>query len=100
MNDAISRAQALFNDDVIELTVDAMLTATLRTTLGHLVNLRDDFNNHPMRSSTIDVRKVCPNTYGANLLRSIEQTVTYNRLLALIQEMENGVAHRVSQGQF
>lgn len=96
---ASNHANALFAGDVIELSVDAMLTASLRASLQHFQDLRDEFNRHPLRSDTIDVRKVCPNTYGANLIRNIEQTVTYGRLLALISEMEHGIAGRVNNGQ-
>ncbi len=95
---ASNLANELFAGNVIDLTVDAMLTATLRTSLNHMTDLRDEFNRHPLKSGTVDVRKVCPNTYGANLLRTVEQPVTYDRLLALIAEMEVGIAFRVNNG--
>lgn len=95
---ASNLANTIFAGEIVYLTVDAMLTASLRTVLNHLTDLRDEFNRHPLRTAGADVRKVCPNTYGANILRSIEQTVTYDRLLALIVEIEHGIAGRVNQG--
>lgn len=91
-------SQALFNGDAIELTPAAMLTSLLQANLTHLLRLRDMAKQHPLFNDSQDVRTLCPDEWASNLLRGIEQKVTYQRLLALIHEMQVGVAGRIANG--
>jgi hypothetical protein len=96
----LTRAQELFSGKSISLTVDAMLTQVLRNDLIKLTELRDTFNAHPLaqRTPALDVRDI-GHTAGGELLRGIEQAVSYTRLLALISEIEHGIALRIGNGQ-
>lgn len=97
---SLTRAQELFSGKQINLTVDAMLTQVLRNDLIKLTELRDAFNAHPLaqRTPSLDVRDI-GHTAGGELLRGVEQTMSYQRLLALISEIEHGIAHRIGNGQ-
>lgn len=74
-----------------EMTSDVMLTQVLKNTVTDLQRLRDTINDLPGGPAAItDVRQV--RHHAITYFRGFEKKVSYTHLIALIAEMEEGVA--------
>lgn len=71
--------------------VDALTTRVLEVNLGHLEDLRATLER-TNRKTIRDVREVAG--WGADLLVGIETTISYQNLVALINEFRDGIAAR------